>query len=168
VAALGVTAAACAATLLVIFSRRIAALASRLIARFPAAFQHPGQQMIESIRRYARHHGALANVLACSIAVQLLRIVQAYFLGLGLGITLPLTAYLAFIPLILLVMLLPVTFNGIGTSQVAFVWFFARAGVPAASAFALSLLFVALGIIGNLPGGILYALGRREPTRAIH
>ena len=72
--------------------------------------------------------------------------------------------YFAFIPLILLVMLLPVTFNGIGTSQAAFVWFFGRVGVPAAAAFALSVLFVALGIVGNLPGGILYAIGRREPA----
>jgi uncharacterized protein (TIRG00374 family) len=168
VAALGVTAAACAATLLVIFSGRIAALVSRLMAGFPAAFQDRGRRMLESIRRYARYHGALANVLACSLAVQVLRIVQAYCLGLGLGIALPLSAYFAFIPLILLVMLLPVTFNGIGTSQVAFVWFFARAGVPAAAAFALSVLFVALGIIGNLPGGILYAFGRREQTSTLN
>jgi hypothetical protein len=86
-----------------------------------------------------------------------LRIVQAY-LGADSASTLPST-YFAFIPLILLVMLLPVTFNGIGTSQAAFVWFFARAGVPAPAAFALSVLFVALGIVGNLPGGILYAVG---------
>ena len=33
-----------------------------------------------------------------------------------------------------------------------------------AAAFALSVLFVALGIVGNLPGGILYALGRSSPT----
>ena len=71
----------------------------------------------------------------------------------------PLATYFAFIPLILLVMLLPVTFNGIGTSQAAFVWFFARAGVPAAAAFALSVLFVALGIVGNLPGALLYLSG---------
>ena len=168
VAALGVTSAVCVVTLLVIFNRRMAALASRFLATLPAALHQRGDRMIEAVRRYGRHHGALANVLACSIAVQLLRIVQAYCLGLGLGIGLPLTAYAAFIPLILLVMLLPVTFNGIGTSQVAFVWFFARAGVPAASAFALSVLFVALGIIGNLPGGILYAFDRGERTRAIH
>jgi hypothetical protein len=93
------------------------------------------------------------------VAVQGLRIVQAYFLGRGLGIDTPFTTYLAFIPLILLIMLLPVTFNGIGTSQAAFVWFFAQAGVDAATAFALSVLFVALGMIGNLPGGILYAVG---------
>jgi hypothetical protein len=39
------------------------------------------------------------------------------------------------------------------------VWFFARAGVASADAFALSVLFVALGIVGNLPGGLLYATG---------
>ena len=66
-------------------------------------------------------------------------------------------------PLILLVMLLPVTFNGIGTSQAAFVWFFGRAGIPAPPAFALSVLFVALGVVGNLPGGLLYAFGRAKP-----
>jgi hypothetical protein len=94
--------------------------------------------------------------------VQIIRTIQAYFLATGLGIGVPLTTYFAFIPIILLVMLLPVTFNGIGTSQAAFVWFFARVGVAAGPAFALSVLFVALGIVGNLPGGVLYALGRQE------
>ena len=104
----------------------------------------------------------LVNVLLCSIAVQVLRVVQAYYLGRGLGIAAPLSSYFAFIPLILLIMLLPVTFNGIGTSQWAFYWFFSRVGVPVASGFALSVLFVALGIVGNLPGGVLYAWGRKE------
>jgi hypothetical protein len=58
-------------------------------------------------------------------------------------------------------MLLPITVNGIGTSQAAFVWFFARAGVDAAPAFALSVLFVALGVVGNLPGAVLYATGEK-------
>jgi hypothetical protein len=53
-------------------------------------------------------------------------------------------------------MLLPVTINGIGTSQAAFVWFFGQAGVGRPEAFALSVLFVALGIVGNLPGAALY------------
>jgi uncharacterized protein (TIRG00374 family) len=162
-AALAVSAGFCAATLLVVFSSRAASLASKLIARLPRAIQEPGRQILEAIRRYGRYHVQLANVLLCSVAVQGLRIVQAYYLGRSLELAVPLTAYVAFVPLILLVMLLPVTFNGIGTSQAAFVWFFARAGVAASAAFTLSVLFVALGIVGNLPGGILYALGRREP-----
>ena len=66
--------------------------------------------------------------------------------------TLPLAIYFAFVPLILLVMLLPVTFNGIGTSQAAFVWFFGRAGVAAAS-----------GV--RAFGAVCRARRRRQPAR---
>ena len=57
-------------------------------------------------------------------------------------------------------MLLPITFSGLGVSQVAFVWAFRQVGMTDADAVALSVLFVALGIVGNLPGGVLVALGR--------
>ena len=67
-------------------------------------------------------------------------------------------------------MLLPITVNGIGTSQAAFVWCFGATGVGRPEAFALSVLFVALGIVGNLPGGLLYATGgltrQADMTRA--
>ena len=165
VLSLGVAAAACAVTLIVIFSDAAARGLSGILARMPAAVRHTGDRLLVSIRSYAHHHGRLAAVLGGSIAVQILRIVQAYFLGLGLAIALPLPIYFAFIPLILLVMLLPVTFNGIGTSQYAFFWFFGRAGVAAAPAFALSVLFVALGVVGNLPGGLLYVTGASKRGR---
>jgi hypothetical protein len=145
--------AACAATLVLIFSPRAAALVSFL----------PGATVVDSIRKYAAHSPQLLAVLACSVAVQALRVFQAFFLGRSLGIDAPLTAYFAFIPLILLIMLLPITINGLGTSQAAFVWFFARVGVASAAAFALSVLFVALGVVGNLPGALLYAAGSGEP-----
>jgi len=169
VAALALATAVCAATLLLIFSPRAAAAALRILALLPQALHQTGEGILDSVRRYAGYRSQLVNVLAGSLAVQVLRIVQAYFLGVGLGIALPPAMYFAFVPLILLVMLLPVTFNGIGTSQAAFVWFFGRAGVAAPAAFALSVLFVALGVVGNLPGGLLYAMGRarRDPRTAL-
>ena len=166
-ASLAAAGGVCLVTLLLVFSRHSALTASRVLTRLPAAAQHVGQRLLESIRRYADYHAQLANVLLCSLVVQALRIVQAYCIGRGLGIEAPLTTYFAVIPLILLVMLLPITFNGLGTGQAAFLWFFARVGVPAASAFALSVLFIALGVIGNLPGGILYASGRSQPVQAV-
>jgi uncharacterized protein (TIRG00374 family) len=160
VASLAVAAAICVATLWLVFSDAAARMTSAIIARLPSRLHELGEGLLASIRRYAHYRGRLVNVLLGSLGVQVLRIVQAYFLGAGLGITVPLSTYFAFVPLILLVMLLPVTFNGIGTSQAAFVWFFGRAGVAAPAAFALSVLFVALGVVGNLPGGFLYASGR--------
>jgi uncharacterized protein (TIRG00374 family) len=152
--------AICIVSALVVFNERTAALARRFVERVPAArLQRAGHALVEAVQRYASHHRALANVLLGSIGVQVLRVIQAYFLGRALHIEAPLTVYFAFIPLILLVMLLPVTINGLGTSQAAFVWSFALAQVPAPEAFALSVLFVALGVVGNLPGGLMYATG---------
>src|SRR5207247_10726896 len=158
--ALAAAGAVCLATVLLVFSAQSAAIATHLVERLPfRRLRHATDRVLASIRKYESYPGPLVNVLICSIGVQALRVVQAYYLGRGLGIDAGLDRYFAFIPVILLVMLLPVTFNGIGTSQAAFVWFFSQAGVPSATAFALSVLFVALGIVGNLPGGILYAFG---------
>jgi glycosyltransferase 2 family protein len=166
-AGLAATAAISLATILTIFSERFGLWSARLIGTVPApALRRMAHAIVESIRRYARFHWPLLNVLLASIAVQILRIVQAYCLGRSLGIDAALAAYFAFIPVILLIMLLPITVNGLGTSQAAFVWFFARVGVADAPAFVLSLLFVGLGIVGNLPGGLLYALSPSRIRRA--
>ena len=125
-------------------------------------------RLLEAVREYRHHHGALGPVLAASVGVQVLRVMQAYFLGVPLGIASPLSAYFVAIPVILLIMLLPITMNGIGTSQAAFIWCFGAMGVGRPEAFALSILFVALGIVGNLPGGLLYAdRGHGTPDRMI-
>jgi uncharacterized protein (TIRG00374 family) len=151
---------ACLVTITTIFSTRMANVVGALVARLPGSgLRRAAARVLESVRKYSAFPGQLTNVLACSVGVQALRIIQAYYLGRGLGMDVPLTTYVAFIPIILLIMLLPITFNGIGTAQAAFVWLFARVGTADAVAFALSVLFVALGIVGNLPGGILYLVG---------
>ena len=154
----------CAVTLLLIFSPRSGGAGLASCRRPRPAVQHLGARLARVDPQVRGAHSAAR--WPCSPARSPCRCcacVQAYCLGRGLGIDAPLAAYFAFVPLILLVMLLPVTFNGIGTSQAAFVWFFSRAGVSSAAAFALSVLFVALGIVGNLPGAVLYAAGSREP-----
>jgi uncharacterized protein (TIRG00374 family) len=167
-AALAVTALGCAAVAAAVFSARVAAWLIALVQRLPWAKAHAaGSALVGAIQRYASHHGLLGGVTLASIGVQVLRVLQAWCLGLGLGITAPLSTYFAFIPIILLVMLLPVTVNGLGTSQLAFVLFFKAAGVPYPQAFALSVLFVALGIVGNLPGVVLWTRsGLTPPARS--
>jgi uncharacterized protein (TIRG00374 family) len=165
IAGLAATAAACAAVSVLTFSTRGAAVIVAAIEKLPSEKLHrAGRALIDAVRRYASCHGLLAWVLACSVGVQVLRIVQAYFLGCALGIGAGLDTYFAFIPIILIVMLLPITINGLGTSQAGFVALFVHAGVGSAQAFALSVLFVALGIVGNLPGGFLYLWQGLGPT----
>jgi uncharacterized protein (TIRG00374 family) len=154
--------AVCLSAALTIFTDTVAAAVHRLAGVLPqATLERLTRKMIEAVRRYAGHRLELARVLGASVAVQFLRVLQAYCLGRAVGLALPLSVYLVFIPIVLLVMLLPVTINGLGTSQLAFDWLFAPLGVDPAATVALSLLFVALGIVGNLPGAVLYAAGER-------
>ncbi len=106
----------------------------------------------------------LAAVFALSIAVQFLRVLQGYCLGRGMGIEVGLTYYLVFMPVGLLLMLLPVSIGGFGLPQGAIVWLLEPVGVPHARAFALSTLIVLLGLAGNLPGAVLY-LFRTKPVK---
>jgi uncharacterized protein (TIRG00374 family) len=160
VTALAFTSAVAAAGAALIFSDRTASAAHRIARWTPGGrLRRLATELIAAIQLHRNHRGRIAAVLAASIAVQVLRVLEAWTLGLALGVPAGFTAYLAFVPLILLIMLLPITVNGIGTSQAAFVWLFARAGVDAAPAFALSVLFLTLGIVGNLPGAVLYAIG---------
>ncbi len=155
--------AACAVTALIVFNDATAGLARGLLRRLPwPRVRRVGDALLAAVQSYSTSHWELLNVLAGSLGVQVLRIVQAWFLGLALGVAAPAGAYFAFIPLILLVMLLPVTINGIGTSQLAFLLFL-RVGVSSAEAFAMSVLFLALGVVGNLPGLFLY-LTEAKPT----
>jgi uncharacterized membrane protein YbhN (UPF0104 family) len=114
---------------------------------------------------YRRHPGTLLRVLGLSFAVQLLRIAQAYVLGLGLGIAAPFGYYLVFMPIGLLLLLLPVSISGFGLPQGAIVWLLRPMHVPDPQSFALSTLIVLSGLAGNLPGAWLYLFGRHpEPN----
>ena len=155
--------AASVALAAVIFVDAVGDAVARLTSWLPGqAVRGLAGRLVAAVRTYRHHHGALGAVLAASVAVQALRVLQAWGLGRALGIDAGLGVYFVAIPVVLLIMLLPITINGLGTGQAAFLWTFGAAGVGKPEALALSILFIALGVLGNLPGGVLYAMGRQR------
>jgi uncharacterized protein (TIRG00374 family) len=116
----------------------------------------------DAVSRYRGRGGVLAHVMVWSIVVQLLRIGQAYLLGLGLGIAVPFRYYLLFMPIGLLMLLLPISISGFGLPQGVIVWLLRPMGVPDEQSFALSTLIVLTGLAGNIPGLWLWLRQRRE------
>ncbi len=104
--------------------------------------------------------------MAWSLAVQVLRITQAYVLGLGLGMQVPFAYYLLFMPFGLLMLLVPISVSGFGVPQGVIVWLLRPMGVPDALSFALSTLIVLTGLAGNLPGLWLWLRPAPPPSRA--
>lgn len=145
----------------------VAALwADRLVQRFLQTGWQTRQlgrillRLADAVARYRRAPGVLASVFCLSLLVQVLRVLQAYVLGLGLGMEVPFTYYLVFMPIGLLMLLLPLSVSGFGLPQGVIVWLLHRVGVADELSFALSTLIVLSGIAGNLPGAWLYLRGQ--------
>jgi glycosyltransferase 2 family protein len=118
-------------------------------------------RLADALGRYRHRPHALLSVLLLSVGVQMLRIWQAWLLGTGIGIAVSFAYYLVFMPIGLVMLLLPVSISGFGLPQGVIVWLLQQQGVAEALAFALSTLIVLTGILGNLPGAWLYLRGRR-------
>ena len=88
-------------------------------------------RLTDAVGRYRGRRVVLFHVLAWSLVVQVLRITQAYFLGVGLGMTVPFTYFLLFMPLALLLLLLPISISGFGLPCGS--WMLQPMGVPETS-----------------------------------
>ena len=119
-------------------------------------------RLSDAVSRYRGRSSVLAHVMAWSLVVQLLRITQAYFLGRGLGLEVPYSYYLLFMPLGLLMLLLPISISGFGVPQGVIVWLLRPVGVADAQSYALSVLIILTGLAGNIPGVWLWLRQRRE------
>lgn len=136
--------------------------ADRIVRAIVPADRHDGAlggrllRLGDALSRYRDRRSVLVHVMAWSLVVQLLRITQAYLLGLGLAIAVPFRYYLLFMPVGLLMLLLPVSVSGFGLPQGVIVWLLRPMGVPDEQSFALSTLIVLTGLAGNLPGLVLW------------
>lgn len=154
-------------TLLLLFDSR---LLSRVVTlagggRFPTV-ERLTLKGLASLRQYGAHHSTLAIVLGLSLVVQFLRTLQAWGLGVALGLTIAPLWYFALIPIIVVVLILPISVAGLGSGNLAFVQLFALAGVDAPAALALSAWFLILGPLGSLPGGVAaLVVPTKSPSR---
>ena len=109
---------------------------------------------------YRSRPRALIGVFGLSVVVQWLRVTEVFLLGAGLGIDAGFGYYLVFMPIGLIVLMLPVSIAGLGLPQGVIIWLLRPAGVSDPQSFALSTLVVVLGVLGTLPGFFLYVRTR--------
>ena len=79
----------------------------------------------------------------------LLNYVTAYYIGLSLGIDLPLVVYFAIYPIGTLVTMIPISINGLGTREATLISLFGLFGIGAAKVFSMSI--IGLVIAGIIP-----------------
>lgn len=123
------------------------------------------ERFTTAVSSYGSAPGALAVAFVWSVAMQVVIIFQVYLFGLSLDLSVSVLVYALFVPVILTFLMLPVSIGGLGVREGLFVLFFATAGVPAAQALGLSLLFLVSGLILSLYGGYLLMISGAEERR---
>jgi uncharacterized protein (TIRG00374 family) len=141
------------------------AVAARLApSRFKPRISQLGESWDAMHTFFWARKGRLAWIAVLSLAIWFVNLIQVWFLIRALGERVPVIDSLGLTPLAILAGLLPVTFAGVGTRDIAVVFFYQEYLAPATGA-ALGLLLTfryALLALGGLP--FLGPLSKRRQT----
>lgn len=116
------------------------------------------EEFHDALVSYRRQPGPLSQALFWALLLQINVVFHYWFIGRALHLAIPLVDYFIFIPIVHLILLIPITINGLGLREVSYMEIFAFYGVSAGAAVSFSLLDVAFLLILGLTGGIIYIL----------
>lgn len=109
-----------------------------------------------------KHRYVLLLSLLISLINQLMVASVTWILALGLRIKLPMYYFLVFVPVITLISMIPISLNGMGLREYAFMSLFGAVGISMASCIALGLLSSIIMILASIPGGVVYIFFRNR------
>ena len=144
---------------------------SSLFDRFVAWFLHRvegqgrGNRVIRLVRdsyaaygSYRQNKGVLTRFYLLSLAENLFPILWTYLLSLAFQIDVPLLFYFILVPIVLMLRRLPISIDGIGIHETAFVYFLSLIQVDPAEGLLLGIATHILTVLLVLPGGLFFAL----------
>lgn len=141
-----------------LFSRRLARRFAFLFDTGPfRRFKPVAQKVYSALQVYRFRYRALGLNIALSLLIVAITALVWYVVGRSVGIdSVSFFYYLLFNPLIAFVLLIPISFNGLGPKEAAAVFFFGLIGVSHERALSMSLLFHLIIVLTSLPGGVLW------------
>ena len=131
-------------------------LASPMLARLIHLMPSPIRRAGGMVAPYLHRPGTMLIPIALSIALQTVLAVGQYLLAVGLGLNAPLSLFLLCVPIANVIASLPLTLNGLGIRESAYLVLFGMAGMGKDDAIALGLLWFAATVISGLTGGIAF------------
>ncbi len=123
------------------------------VAKLP--FYNKFKELAETVNRYP--WPVLVRSLIISLPFTFILIVIQYSIARALDVSVPISVFPLYVPIIALINLLPFTFNGLGLREGAYLFLFVPIGVAPEAAVAMSLAFYFLRFGAGLVGGLMYA-----------
>jgi uncharacterized protein (TIRG00374 family) len=118
--------------------------------------KHKIRQFRETILFYRKRKGALGKAFFWASLLQINVIVHYYLIGEALHLDIGFLDYFIFIPIVHLILLIPITINGLGLREGAYLEIFKFYGISSAAAISFSWIDLGFMLIVGLVGGIIY------------
>lgn len=118
------------------------------------------EKIYNSLMSYKDSKKVVFIALASSFIVQLFSIMSQYLIFSALGVNVPLSYALVFLPAITLATFLIPSLNGLGVQDTLYVNVFSAVGVPAEIAVSASIIYHLVRMIVSLIGGLTYAISK--------
>jgi uncharacterized protein (TIRG00374 family) len=119
------------------------------------------------VNNLRRRPTAAAGVLAVAVVYQASTVAAVYLATQALGLHLPAAAVLAFAPAVAILQVLPLSLNGLGVREGAFVLFLGPLGVGTGQAIAVGLLVYAMTVAVSVLGAPAFAVGSRSRMQPV-
>ncbi len=117
----------------------------------------------EIIFVYKEKKEALLKALFWALLLQINVILHYYFVGKALHLDIPLIDYFIFIPIVLIILTIPITINGLGLREALYMTIFVSYGIINSSAVSFSLIAdIAFAFLIGIIGGIIYAFRKQK------
>ncbi|MEO0458764.1 MAG: lysylphosphatidylglycerol synthase transmembrane domain-containing protein [Cyanobacteria bacterium P01_A01_bin.114] len=107
------------------------------------------------LRQFSKDRPALVKSMGLSFILQLGIVVYHFLIARQLGISVSFLALLVFIPIVVVITLLPISLGGLGLKEGLWIYLFSRVGLGSEEALLLSLAVTLLGWVLSAPGGIV-------------
>jgi uncharacterized membrane protein YbhN (UPF0104 family) len=109
--------------------------------------------------------GPMILALLISFGVQIAVVGIHRLIGAALDLEIPLSFYFVFTPLVMAVSAVPISLNGLGVREGAYVFFLVQAAVDGATALAFALLWLFVSVVTSLFGGLAWIFMPSLPKR---
>ena len=116
-------------------------------------------RLYDALYFYKDKKPVLYKTLFLSIFYQMILITMVFTIGRALHIDIAYYYYLAFIPLINIGSMVPITPNGIGIREMLYIFLFNLAGIEPSKSILVSLLYFGITMLVSLPGAVIFIFG---------
>ena len=114
--------------------------------------------IIDAFLAFRGEQTTLLYAMILSFLLQINVVVHYYLIGLAMNFDISLLSYFLIIPVVTIILMLPISINGIGVREGLFALFFSGYGIAKTDTIAFVWIGFAMVLVQSILGGVLYTL----------